>query len=85
MYLQCVDEWLRVNASCPTCRTSIFSGGNGPEDDIPGSEDAKTNEVSAADRDRGRGFFSVNFVGGPRSNSSAGVPGPSSVAGTRRM
>lgn len=21
---QCLDEWLRVNASCPTCRTSIF-------------------------------------------------------------
>ena len=20
----CLDEWLRVNASCPTCRTSIF-------------------------------------------------------------
>lgn len=22
--IQCVDEWLRVNASCPTCRASIF-------------------------------------------------------------
>jgi hypothetical protein len=21
---KCVDEWLRVNASCPTCRHSIF-------------------------------------------------------------
>lgn len=21
---QCVDEWLKVNASCPTCRSSIF-------------------------------------------------------------
>mmetsp|Transcript_19251 Transcript_19251/g.19386 ORF Transcript_19251/g.19386 Transcript_19251/m.19386 type:complete len:360 (+) Transcript_19251:104-1183(+) len=30
---QCVDEWLRVNASCPTCRTGMFGNteteGNG--------------------------------------------------------
>jgi hypothetical protein len=24
----CVDEWLRVNATCPTCRTSIYNLGN---------------------------------------------------------
>jgi len=31
---QCVDEWLRVNASCPTCRTGIFGplGGTGAVD-----------------------------------------------------
>ena len=23
-YLKCVDEWLRVNATCPTCRKSIL-------------------------------------------------------------
>ena len=26
---QCVDEWLRVNASCPTCRLSILAGSEG--------------------------------------------------------
>jgi hypothetical protein len=26
---QCVDEWLKVNASCPTCRASILTGMNG--------------------------------------------------------
>lgn len=25
MLSQCVDEWLRVNASCPTCRMSILN------------------------------------------------------------
>ena len=25
---ECVDEWLRVNASCPTCRTSIIGNGD---------------------------------------------------------
>jgi hypothetical protein len=30
-----VDEWLRVNASCPTCRMSLFQEGqsSGDEDD----------------------------------------------------
>lgn len=27
----CVDEWLRVNASCPTCRASIFTLGQNPD------------------------------------------------------
>ncbi len=26
--LQCVDEWLRVNASCPTCRKRIVDDGD---------------------------------------------------------
>ena len=26
---QCVDEWLRVNATCPTCRMSVLSGSGG--------------------------------------------------------
>lgn len=31
---ECLDEWLRVNASCPTCRTSIFeSNDHAPDDD----------------------------------------------------
>jgi hypothetical protein len=25
---QCVDEWLKVNASCPTCRKSILPSGD---------------------------------------------------------
>ena len=29
---QCLDEWLRVNASCPTCRTSIFESKDTVED-----------------------------------------------------
>jgi E3 ubiquitin-protein ligase RNF38/44 len=28
----CVDEWLRVNASCPTCRASIYRLGSSAED-----------------------------------------------------
>jgi hypothetical protein len=27
---QCLDEWLRVNASCPTCRKSIYNDENNP-------------------------------------------------------
>ena len=27
---QCLDEWLRVNASCPTCRKSIYNDDNNP-------------------------------------------------------
>jgi hypothetical protein len=30
-YTQCVDEWLRVNATCPTCRNSIIAGNNGTD------------------------------------------------------
>ena len=32
-YVQCVDEWLSVNASCPTCRHNIINpvGGNADE------------------------------------------------------
>ena len=28
----CVDEWLRVNATCPTCRNPIVTPGSGPGD-----------------------------------------------------
>lgn len=31
----CLDEWLRVNASCPTCRTSIFESTDRNADDHP--------------------------------------------------
>jgi hypothetical protein len=34
----CVDEWLHVNASCPTCRTALFEntqeGGTGTGNDL---------------------------------------------------
>jgi hypothetical protein len=31
-WLKCLDEWLRVNATCPTCRLSIFANGSAPTD-----------------------------------------------------
>uniref|UniRef100_K3WVV2 RING-type domain-containing protein n=1 Tax=Globisporangium ultimum (strain ATCC 200006 / CBS 805.95 / DAOM BR144) TaxID=431595 RepID=K3WVV2_GLOUD len=35
---ECVDEWLMVNSTCPTCRTSIFTtdapAAHGTEDDV---------------------------------------------------
>jgi hypothetical protein len=34
---QCVDEWLRVNASCPTCRKRIFDAG-APGTTQPGAD-----------------------------------------------
>ena len=33
---QCVDEWLKVNASCPTCRESIL-GAAAPLDEESGA------------------------------------------------
>jgi hypothetical protein len=33
----CLDEWLRVNASCPTCRTSIFESKDAAADDLGAS------------------------------------------------
>ncbi|CAH0479992.1 unnamed protein product [Peronospora belbahrii] len=34
---ECVDEWLLVNSTCPTCRKSMFDAGSG--DDIATSEE----------------------------------------------
>lgn len=42
---QCVDEWLRVNASCPTCRKRIL-GDNSPSD---GNQGTTRNRGSAPD------------------------------------
>ena len=43
---KCVDEWLRVNASCPTCRCSIINnpGSNNPG---AGSDDEEFNGNSS--------------------------------------
>jgi len=40
---QCVDEWLRVNASCPTCRKRIIEG---PEPVTSNNPTATTNPIN---------------------------------------
>jgi hypothetical protein len=48
-----VDEWLRVNATCPTCRHSIFGptegSGTGVERETNGGEE-KRGEAGRASR-----------------------------------
>eukprot|EP00602_Paraphysomonas_sp_CaronLab_P000885 CAMPEP_0185031734 /NCGR_PEP_ID=MMETSP1103-20130426/19358_1 /TAXON_ID=36769 /ORGANISM="Paraphysomonas bandaiensis, Strain Caron Lab Isolate" /LENGTH=186 /DNA_ID=CAMNT_0027567357 /DNA_START=595 /DNA_END=1155 /DNA_ORIENTATION=- len=48
---QCVDEWLRVNASCPTCRMSIFhndleNGASGEEKNDGGEEEKSSGAIT---------------------------------------
>jgi len=51
---QCVDEWLRVNASCPTCRKPIFEQpGEGTRNDnnnntVASSSNSTANSATAA-------------------------------------
>lgn len=35
----CVDEWLLVNSTCPTCRTSIFDDSAGVSSAAHGTEE----------------------------------------------
>jgi len=34
-HLECIDKWLRVNASCPICRFRLVAERNDNEDDLP--------------------------------------------------
>lgn len=50
----CVDEWLRVNASCPSCRMDISGAAPSPPSSVvldpssnPGSENASTTSLAA--------------------------------------
>ena len=40
---QCLDEWLRVNASCPTCRKSIFNDDNSNSNSNNNSSNSSNN------------------------------------------
>jgi E3 ubiquitin-protein ligase RNF38/44 len=40
---QCLDEWLRVNASCPTCRKSIFNDNNNNSNSNSNSSNSSNN------------------------------------------
>lgn len=39
--MQCVDEWLRVNASCPTCRQSIHDSESVDAEAVGGSTEVE--------------------------------------------
>ena len=59
--LQCVDEWLRVNATCPTCRTSILpsdaNNGHSHSDDR-----GNNNLINITHGDRpGQRLITLNF------------------------
>lgn len=47
---QCVDEWLRVNASCPTCRTSILRDEEAHDHDEHKESSSLTSESSVPRR-----------------------------------
>lgn len=58
---QCVDEWLRVNATCPTCRTSILpsdaNNGHSHSDDR-----GNNNLINITHGDRpGQRLITLNF------------------------
>ena len=68
-FVQCVDEWLRVNASCPTCRKRIFPDAN--ELSSTGSGGSATNATN-----RSAGTSSSN------SSSGGSVSGANNITGT---
>lgn len=56
----CVDEWLRVNASCPTCRCSIISNATsegGPDQESGADEESSTGQSSST----GQTFSALSF------------------------
>jgi hypothetical protein len=63
IYLQCVDEWLRVNATCPTCRKSILPtdgsrGQGGNAEQVNGNG----NMINISHGDRpGQRLITLNF------------------------
>ena len=46
----CVDEWLRVNASCPTCRSSIIGNDDAAvNNDVEVGDNTNSNDSSSGD------------------------------------
>lgn len=61
---QCLDEWLRVNASCPTCRKSIFN-------------DTNTNNNSSNNNSNNND--NIRTIIGSNNNSSSNISSPHQI------
>jgi E3 ubiquitin-protein ligase RNF38/44 len=72
----CVDEWLRVNASCPTCRKSIFE-----ESDAGSSSGGPSSGAQGSSSGSGSGSGGGGGGGGGANSRNASVSNSGALEG----